>query len=203
MNELSWITSFDGPFISPFSCKRSCRATLTPWVIDWSQCFMFLVIWYIKKNCFEHCYRTSQWRVGRHSPTPMNCNGKCNPLWVELHFWQTIIVSGGKTLKTLVSWLMKKGHFSSSILRWPAESRDSGCRGCQLSCLIPLFPPQQSNGGFNPFPQVETISSLMSLSFCFSLSDGQAAWGIMEGSQTGQRWLSGIIPLWNPPPLLK
>lgn len=101
----------------------------------------------------------------------------------------------------------EKGHFSSSILHWPAESLvDVAVVATAADNLVAtrlfLFlsvSPQQRNRGFNPFPQVETVSSLIS----FSLSDGQAAWAVMEGRQTGQRWLSGIIPLWNPPSPLK
>lgn len=92
----------------------------------------------------------------------------------------------------------EKGHFSCSILPWPPEPQTVAPDDSVVQSH--LFPPQQSNTGFNPLPQVETISSLISLSFRYSLSDGQAAWAVMEDSQTGQRWLSGIIPLWNPPP---
>lgn len=168
---------------------------------------------------------TSQWEVGSPSQTPLNCDRKCNPLWVELwvfgiqrlnfsaglhrHFWQIIIVSRGKTLNTLVSWLMKK---VTSVPPYypdlPSHAAAAAAVAVTADNSVEFRPPppfrlQQSNGGFNPFPQVETISSLISLSFCFSLSDGQAAWAVMEGSQTGQRWLSRIIPLWNSSPLLK
>lgn len=54
--------------------------------------------------------------------------------------------------------------------------------------------------GLIPSHRLKPSPLLSTLSFCFSLSDGQAAWAVMEDSQTGQRWVSVIIPLWNTPP---
>lgn len=113
------------------------------------------------------------------------------------HFWQKIIVSRGKALNTLVSWLMKK---VTSVLPCYPDLLSPQYRRRWLTTQLPNPPPPLFSEGFNPHPQVKTISSFISLSFCFSLSDGQATWAVVEGSQTGQRWLSGIIPLWNPPP---
>lgn len=103
----------------------------------------------------------------------------------------------------------EKGPISSSVLHWPAESPVHSAAATVADNSVVHSPPffllvstQQSNRGFNPFPQVETIFSLIFL-FLLSLSDGQAAWAVMEGSPAGQRWLSWIIPLWNPPPPLK
>lgn len=76
-------------------------------------------------KCGWLIHSTSQWRAGSPSSAPVNCTWERSLSWVERwvfgihrqlnfssgprwHFWQIIIVSRGKTLNTLVSWLMKK-----------------------------------------------------------------------------------------------
>lgn len=89
-------------------------------------------------------------------------------------------------------------------LRFTQTFRETGTHSstfwqlcCQSHHFCPPANPQHGNRGFNPFPQVETTSSLIYLFSCSSLSDGQAAWAAVESSRMGQRWVSGIIHLWN------
>lgn len=83
-------------------------------------------------------------------------------------FWQIISCSRGKTSNALVSWLMTKvpplplrcpdlPSYSHKLChpRWPKP---------QLSDP-PLFLPREVTQGLIPLPQVETISSLIPLSF--------------------------------------
>ena len=155
------------------------------------------------------------------SPTPVNCTGICDCLR-GLGFFFFFSLRASLTCLTDYNCQRRenaehpclmpdgKGHSSSSILHWATSTLngDGGRGGWWLSSPPPPlfstpFLPSEETEGLILFSQVETISSLIALSFCLSLSDGQAAWAVMEGSETGQRWLSGIILLWNPPPQLK
>lgn len=170
---------------------------------------------------------TSRYRIGSPSPTPANCTGICNSLRVELRVFgiQQGLGFFFFFLKASLPCLTdcncqrrenaehpclmpdEKGHSSSPVLHWVTSTlnNDGGRGGWQLSSppFSTPFLPSEETEGLILSHRLKPSPLLSPFSFCFSLSDGQAAWAVMEGSEAGQRWLSGISLLWNPPPQLK